>query len=47
MLSNSNTDLVRILYKDFNVEYVESRSFVSCKKEGRNKIKELLIRNYE
>ena len=47
MLSNSDTSLIRDLYKDFNIIEVISKRFVSCKSEQRGKQQELLITNYE
>lgn len=46
MLSNSNTDFIRDLYKDFHIEEIAVARNINCKGEGRAKIKELIIRNY-
>lgn len=46
MLSNSNTDLIKELYKDFYIESVSSMRTVSCKPTQRKRIDELLIRNF-
>ena len=46
MMSNSDEPLIRDLYRDFNIETVESRRSVSCKGEGRTRKQELIIRNY-
>jgi len=46
MLSNSDTDLIRELYKDFVIEGVIANRFVSCTVAQRGKAGELLIRNY-
>lgn len=47
MLSNSNTQFVRKLFKDFNIVEVKAPRFINCKAEGRKPITELVIRNYE
>jgi len=47
MLSNSDTPLVRELYKDYNVEQISAKRTVSCKVSTRGQEHELLIRNYE
>jgi DNA adenine methylase len=46
MLSNSDTEFVRGLYKGFTIEQVSASRSVSCKGNGRGKENELIIRNY-
>jgi len=46
MLSNSDTDLVRTLYKGYNIDEVQASRSVSCKAHQRGKEYELIIRNY-
>lgn len=46
MLSNSDTSLIRSLYKGFTIESVMASRMVSCKANQRNKQSELIIRNY-
>ena len=46
LLSNSDTPLVRDLYRDFKVEEVQASRNLNSKAAGRGKITELLIRNY-
>jgi len=46
MLSNSDTEFVRSLYRNYNIETVSASRFVSCKANERNKQNELIIRNY-
>ncbi|MDR0942817.1 MAG: DNA adenine methylase [Holosporales bacterium] len=46
MLSNSDTPLIRRLYKDYNIENVDASRFISCKANRRQKENELIIRNY-
>lgn len=47
MLSNSDTDFVKQLYKGFTMEDVMASRNVSCKSDQRGRHNELLIRNYE
>lgn len=47
MLSNSNTPFIRQLFKDYNITEVFSNRFINRKVDGRGKIIELVIRNYE
>lgn len=47
MLSNSYTDFIRNLYKDYKQVVVTANRAINCKAEGRGKIKELVILNYE
>ncbi len=47
MLSNSNTEFVKDLYKTYNIEHILASRSVSCKSNQRGKENELLIRNYE
>jgi DNA adenine methylase len=47
MLSNSDTDLVRALYRRYQIERVSASRSVSCKAHQRGKENELLIRNYK
>lgn len=46
MLSNSNKDAVKKLYKEYNIYEVKANRFVNCKQSGRGKIAELVITNY-
>lgn len=47
LLSNSDTALVRKLYKDYKINIVRCGRSINCKKDGRGKVKELIIRNYQ
>ncbi|MBC6407457.1 MAG: DNA adenine methylase [Rhodobacteraceae bacterium] len=47
MLSNSDTDFVRRLYKGFGIREVMAARHVSCKAGQRGAHRELLIRNYD
>ena len=46
MMSNSDTPIVRNLYKNFNQMEVLADRAVNCKIQGRGKITELVITNY-
>ena len=46
MLSNSNTDFIRSLYKKFNIAIVDAPRNVKCKPNKRNAVEEVLITNY-
>lgn len=47
MLSNSDTELVRKLYKGYTIEKVSALRSISCKAHQRKKENELIIRNYK
>lgn len=47
MLSNSDTDFIKKLYKGFGMEDVLASRNVSCKSDQRGRHNELIIRNYE
>ena len=44
--SNSDTPMVRELYRGFNFYHVSARRFINVKGAGRNRIAELLITNF-
>lgn len=46
MLSNSDTDLINELYKDYRKEEVKAKRFINSKAQGRGAINELVILNY-
>lgn len=46
MLTNSETEFVRELYQDFNIDVVEASRAINSKAQGRGRIQELVIRNY-
>jgi DNA adenine methylase len=46
MLSNSDTPLIRKLYLDFHIHKIKANRAINSKPEGRGKITELLILNY-
>ncbi|PWU02197.1 MAG: modification methylase [Candidatus Melainabacteria bacterium] len=46
LLSNSNSELVRKLYADYQVQEVQAARAINCNGNGRGRIGELLIRNF-
>lgn len=46
MLSNSYTETVKELYKNYNVKIVKANRAINCKADGRGKINELIVTNY-
>jgi len=47
MLSNSSAPLIYELYSDYHIDEVLANRVVNCKANGRGKVTELVIRNYE
>ena len=47
MLSNSNTDFVRSLYRPYRIDIVAASRSVSCKGGSRGKANEVIVRNYD
>ena len=43
--SNSDTEFIKKLYKNFKIELVQANRFINSKSNGRGKINEVLIRN--
>jgi DNA adenine methylase len=43
--SNSDTDFIKELYKEFEIEYIQANRFINSKGSGRGKINEVFIRN--
>ena len=46
LLSNSYTEFILDLYKDYQIVTVEANRALNCKASGRGKIKEVLVKNY-
>ena len=46
LLSNSNSEFVKKLYREYTIEEVEASRSVNAKGDGRGNVTELLIRNY-
>lgn len=47
MLSNSYTEYIKNLYKDYNLITVQANRALNCKANGRGKINEYIVVNYE
>jgi len=43
--SNSDTDFINKLYKEYNIEKIQANRFINSKGSGRGKISEVLVRN--
>ena len=46
LLSNSNCEFIRDLYKDYEIEMVDAKRAINCKASKRGTIKEVLVKNY-
>ncbi len=46
MLSNNNTDFIRDLYKDYNIDIVHAKRAINRKGDGRGAVEEVIITNY-
>jgi len=46
MLSNSNMDFIKGLYKDYKIKKVKAKRAISCNGEGRGEIDEIVATNY-
>jgi DNA adenine methylase len=46
LLSNNDTEYIKNLYKDYNITIVKARRNINCNGNKRNKVNELLIKNY-
>lgn len=46
MLSNSDTDFIKNLYKGYNINFVQARRMINCDATKRGKINEVVITNY-
>jgi len=47
ILSNSYSDIIFDLYAEYELEVVHASRMINCKAEGRGKIRELIVRNWE
>ena len=45
-LSNSDTDFIRRLYKDFKIQKVKASRSINCKSKGRGDVDELIVTNF-
>jgi DNA adenine methylase len=46
MMSNSNADIIRELYADYNLQLVDANRKINCNGSKRGKIKEVIVTNY-
>jgi DNA adenine methylase len=46
MLSNSNTEFIKDLYKDFKINFIDAARSINSKGKKRGKIKEIVVTNY-
>lgn len=46
MLSNSDTEFIRRLYKNYNVNTVQAKRLINCDASHRGKINEIVVTNY-
>lgn len=46
MLSNSDSNFIRDLYKEYDIQVVHATRMINCDATKRGKIKEIVIRNY-
>lgn len=46
MASNSNTDFIREIYKDFHIHVIEANRRINSKVDGRGNVEEVIITNY-
>ena len=44
--SNSDTEFIKNLYKNYDLNIVQANRFINSKSSGRGKIREVLVRNY-
>jgi len=47
LLSNSATDFIKDLYKDYKIEVIQAKRAINSKPDKRGEIDEVLVRNYE
>lgn len=47
LLSNSATDFIIDLYKEYSIELIDAKRSINSKGNGRGSVKEVLIKNYE
>lgn len=47
LLSNSSTDFIKELYRDYNITIVKAKRAINSKGNARGEVDEVLVRNYE
>ncbi len=46
MLSNSDTDFIKNLYKGYNINFVQAKRMINCDATKRGEIREVVVTNY-
>ena len=46
MHSNSDTQFIKDLYNNYNIQFVDARRRINSNADGRGKVKEVVITNY-
>ncbi|SFJ84503.1 DNA adenine methylase [Succinivibrio dextrinosolvens] len=47
MLSNSATDFIKDLYKDYKITIVGAKRYINCDAKNRGSVDEVIVRNYK
>ncbi|WP_032121107.1 DNA adenine methylase [Clostridium amazonitimonense] len=47
LLSNSSTEFIMDLYRDYNIEIIQAKRAINSKADERGEVDEVLVRNYE
>lgn len=47
LLSNSATDFIKDLYSEYTVDIIQAPRAISCKRDGRRAVDEVLVRNFD
>lgn len=47
LLSNSSTEFIKELYKEYNIYFIKAKRSINSKGNGRGEINEVLVKNYE
>lgn len=47
LLSNSATDFIKDLYKEYTIDIVPAKRAINCKGDSRQEVPEVLVRNYD
>lgn len=47
LLSNSSTDFIKDLYKEYRIEIIKAKRAINSKGDKRGEVDEVLVRNYE
>ncbi len=47
ILSNSDTEFIKMLYAGYDLQIVKARRAINCKANGRGQINEIIVRNFK